>query len=1265
MAIINGTANNDTLTVQSDTTSVQAGAGTDTVVFSGNYADYTFSQSDSFVPLMTNNATGQVVSLFDVGQLIFNDKAINLQITGDGEFQINTYIVNGQENPSITALADGGFVVTWDSYGQDSSDRGTFAQIYNADGTTQGNEFQVNTFTVNGQQNPSIAALTDGGFVVTWNSYYQDVDVTDVYAQIYNADGSTQGNEFQVSTNIGYWQGSPWNGPSITGLSNGGFVITWTASEQDLTTIGIYAQMYNVDGTAQGSEFQVNTYHSNFNGSSKKYASITALADGGFVVTWDSYGQDGDSWGIYAQIYNADGTIQGNEFQVNTYTESSQDHSSITSLTTGGFVITWQSDDQDGDNIGIYAQMYNADGAIQGNEFQVNTYTEGNQGSIWNSPSIAGLSNGRFVITWQSEGQDNSYHNDIFAQIYNADGTTNGNEFQVNTYTIHNQEDPSITALNDGGFIITWDSWAQDGSDFGVYAQRYDSEGNPLGVTTLSEITDSADALVSSTSGLLLNNLTLHHYKDGLDTGVSTLIEQGRIEVNTDVVFDYVVFEPNNIYSDNLNILDLYGVLDNIGQTIDTHAEHASDMDNNGVINILDLYDALDGIGKAPQTFDLVDQDGNLVTGLNTDLADIANWTLVANGDVNMSGGFEDAYLVQNQPPTISGTTTGSVVEDSTSTALGTLTASDPEGVALTYSIVSGSNTYGSASINATTGEWTYTLSDSDTDTDSLTQDQSASDTFVVRATESTGSSPLSVETTVNVGITGTNDAPVISGTSTGSVTEDGTNIATGTIISSDVDTGDTAAYSGNLTGTYGAFAVNTTTGAWTYTLNNSSSAVQSLNAGETLTETFIVTVKDSQDAADTQDVVITINGADEPNQPPTISGTTTGSVVEDSTSTASGALTASDPEGVALTYSIVSGSNTYGSASINATTGVWTYTLSDSDTDTDSLTQGQSASDAFVVQAIESTGSSPLSVETTVNVGITGTNDAPVISGTSTGSVTEDGASNTISGSLVNTDPDGPQAAWSVGNAQGTYGSIAINQSGQWTYTLDNDDDDLNNLDAGQTATETFELTLDDGSGTSNSGDTQTISVTVNGATDTDYISDDYIVINRDDIIYTGSGAETDTYTISLNNMEISLNDDYYESGYISPQSFTILADADLENDYYTDNLSSAQNGPLSDVDNILNGSEDTVLYSYGLIWNDMPIWSMSTYIDHDDNPVWDTLVTAYTNNGLINIEVTSSHTYSQGQVASFLDDFSLNYNMVNGAGDILDTATVYYDFV
>jgi hypothetical protein len=576
--IINGTANNDVLTIQTDTTSVQAGAGTDTVIFSGNYADYTFSQSDSFVPLITNNATTQVVSMSGVEQLQFDNITIGYAVTGSGEFQVNTYTQSSQNDPFITSLNNGGFVAAWESYGQDNPDGlpGVYAQMYDGNGALLGAEFQVNTYTDNFQWVPYIATLNNNGFVVAWNSDGQDGD-----------------------------------------------------------SYGIYAQMYNADGTKQGGEFQVNTYTAGV----QYDLSIAALANGGFVVTWTSSGQDG----IYAQMYDSDGSTNGNEFNVASLLDS---NSYIAALSDGGFVVAWNSDFQDGSERGIFAQMYNAIGSTNGAEFQINTYTTGAQYQV----EITTLTDGGFVATWTSDNQDSDGSAGIYAQIYDTNGSTQGNEFQVNTYTTQSQKYPSISALDDGGFVIAWASYlGQDGDAEGIFAQRYDSEGNPLGVTTLSEITDSADALVSSTSGLLLNNLTLHHYKDGLDTGVSTLIEQGGIEVNTDVVFDYVVFETNNIYSDNLNILDLYGVLNNIGQAIDTNAEHASDMDNDGVINILDLYATLNGIGQAPQTFDLVDQDGNLVTGLNTDLADIANWTIVANGDVNMSGGFEDAYLVQTE----------------------------------------------------------------------------------------------------------------------------------------------------------------------------------------------------------------------------------------------------------------------------------------------------------------------------------------------------------------------------------------------------------------------------------------------------------------------------------------------------------------------------------------------------------------------------------------------------------------------------------------
>jgi hypothetical protein len=61
----------------------------------------------------------------------------------------------------------------------------------------------------------------------------------------------------------------------------------------------------------------------------------------------------------------------------------------------------------------------------------------------------------------------------------------------------------------------------------------------------------------------------------------------------------------------------------------------------------MDMYAVLDSIGQTPQTFDLVDQNSNLVTSLNTNSIDIASWTIVANGDVDMSSGFEDAYVIQ------------------------------------------------------------------------------------------------------------------------------------------------------------------------------------------------------------------------------------------------------------------------------------------------------------------------------------------------------------------------------------------------------------------------------------------------------------------------------------------------------------------------------------------------------------------------------------------------------------------------------------------
>ncbi len=194
--------------------------------------------------------------------------------------------------------------MTWQSNGQDGSGFGIYAQRYAANGSTSGTEFRINTTTSFDQSRPSIAGLKDGGFIVTWQSNNQDGSGYGIYGQRYNADGTTRGTEFRANTTTFGNQIEP----SVVALTNGGYVVTWTSSDgQDGSSAGVYGQRYDANGVAAGSEFRINTYTT----SNQMYQSAIGLADGGFVVTWSSYGQDGDNGGIYGQSYTASGATSG------------------------------------------------------------------------------------------------------------------------------------------------------------------------------------------------------------------------------------------------------------------------------------------------------------------------------------------------------------------------------------------------------------------------------------------------------------------------------------------------------------------------------------------------------------------------------------------------------------------------------------------------------------------------------------------------------------------------------------------------------------------------------------------------------------------------------------------------------------------------------------------------------------------------------------------------------------------------------------------
>ncbi len=318
------------------------------------------------------------------------------------EFLVNTQTANGQYSPTITGLVGGGFVVTWTDGSGTLGDSGTSikAQLFDADGLRVGGEFLVNTQTAGSQGEPSIVSLEGGGFVVSWQDESRtlgDASLSSIKAQMFDAAGVRIGEEFLINSQTASWQFSP----TITGLVGGGFVVTWTdvsGTLGDASFGSIKAQVFGASGVRVGGEFLVNTQVADY----QREQTITGLNDGGFVVTWldESTKGDGSGLSVKAQIFDSSGARIGVEFLVNTQTLDSQFFPTITALVGGGFVVTWNDGSGtlgDSSEISIKAQVFNAAGDRIGEEFLVNTETAGYQ----YYPNVTGLAGGGFVVTWQ------------------------------------------------------------------------------------------------------------------------------------------------------------------------------------------------------------------------------------------------------------------------------------------------------------------------------------------------------------------------------------------------------------------------------------------------------------------------------------------------------------------------------------------------------------------------------------------------------------------------------------------------------------------------------------------------------------------------------------------------------------------------------------------------------------------------------------------------------------------------------------------------
>ena len=121
---------------------------------------------------------------------------------------------------------------------------------------------------------------------------------------------------------------------------------------------------------------------------------INALQNGGFIVTWHSANQDGSGFGIYGEIYNADGTVRLSEFLVNSITSGDQKLPFVVSFTDNSFVVAWE--DSSAGNFNVRARMFAGSGTAKATDFLVDTYTNSDQNAVF----MAAFPDNSFIAVW-------------------------------------------------------------------------------------------------------------------------------------------------------------------------------------------------------------------------------------------------------------------------------------------------------------------------------------------------------------------------------------------------------------------------------------------------------------------------------------------------------------------------------------------------------------------------------------------------------------------------------------------------------------------------------------------------------------------------------------------------------------------------------------------------------------------------------------------------------------------------------------------------
>jgi hypothetical protein len=317
------------------------------------------------------------------------------------DVRVNTQIASDQVSPQIAVLTNGSYVVTWQSALQDGGGYGVYMQRFNANGTPAGAETRVNSTVAGDQDTPQIAALSGGNYAIVWNSTGQDGDLGGVYMRVFNPTGGQVLAETLVnqSDTVNYTAGDQFV-KDIEALTGDRFVVSWSRSTSSSDVFSIY------NGAGVRQQGPIVMVNPPAGGNASSYPNrFEATSDGGFVYIYES-GVNGD-YPRYFSRFNSTGVQQGTYVLLQDNVRYVTITDTLT-LSTGNIALAWSAGNA------VHVQVINAStGAAVGAEIIISRDT-----TVDNSTASLINVAGGFLVSWQTNAGGN--YNIVSHEFTNA-----------------------------------------------------------------------------------------------------------------------------------------------------------------------------------------------------------------------------------------------------------------------------------------------------------------------------------------------------------------------------------------------------------------------------------------------------------------------------------------------------------------------------------------------------------------------------------------------------------------------------------------------------------------------------------------------------------------------------------------------------------------------------------------------------------------------------------------------------------------------------